>query len=178
MKIFITDKTISKLQEMINNGKSDSISVRKFNKEKDNISNMISKIKLTDQQRIKHKKGTSYSVYINQERLEQVKKMIEEKPAGGIFPFLPLLLGGIGALTGGIGAATGIANTVLNKKNNEAKLEEEKRNNLEMEKIARGDGFQPTFSSGIFLNPWKNGMSLEVKDFVNGSGLDDIGKRT
>ncbi len=40
-----------------------------------------------------------------------------------------------------------------------------------MEKIAKGDG--------MFLNPWKGYvMSLDVKDFVNGSGLDDIGKKS
>jgi hypothetical protein len=31
----------------------------------------------------------------------------------------------------------------------------------------------------MFLNPWKGyGMNLDVKDFVNGSGLDEIGKRS
>jgi hypothetical protein len=47
-----------------------------------------------------------------------------------------------------------------------------------MEKIAEGDGIKEVESAGIFLNPWKNGMSLDVKDFVNGSGLDDIGKKS
>ena len=68
-----------------------------------------------------------------------------------------------------------IANAVINKKTADAKLEAEQRHNKALEEsIKNGDG--------LYLSPnspeWKNyGMSIDVKDFINSSKLDPIGKR-
>jgi hypothetical protein len=94
----------------------------------------------------------------------------DDDKKGGIIPILPILAG-ITALAGLTGAVSGVAKNFLDKRTNDMKQEEDKRHNMEMEKIAKGDG--------LFLNPWKGyGMSLDVKDFVNGSDLDDIGKKS
>ena len=96
----------------------------------------------------------------------------DKEKEGGIIPFLIPLLAGLGAVGSLAGGASAIAKTVLESKSKDKELEEQKRNNLELEKIAR-DG------NGMFLNPWKSyGMSLDVKDFINNSKLDDTGKKT
>lgn len=168
---------------MIETQKPGSISVRKYNKEKDPVSNVIKGVKLSDNHRITHKIGKSYSIYINKDRLKQIKKMIEEKPdeyKGSFLPFLIPLLAGLGAVGSLLGGAAGVTKAVLDKKSNDLKQEEEKRHNIELEKAARGEGIVE--SNGIFMNPpnsWKSyGMSLDVKDFVNNSKLDDIGRKS
>ncbi len=90
----------------------------------------------------------------------------DDDKKGGIIPNLPILAG-ITALAG----LSGAVSDVLDKLTNDMKQEEDKWHNMEMEKVANG--------IGLFLNPWKDyGMSLDVKDFVNGSGLDDIEKKS
>ena len=91
-----------------------------------------------------------------------LKNIIPPHKEGGFLPLIPLILGGIsalGALTGGV---AGITKTVLDKKAQDVKNEEEQRHNREMEDIARG--------KGLYLSPF-------VKDVVNGSGLDVVGKK-
>ena len=136
---------------------------------------VISGIKLTTEQKIRHKTGNRYEIYINKKRIKEIKKIIEERSEeyknGGIFPFLIPLLAGLGAVGSLAGGAAGIAKTVMTSKAKEKELEEQKRNNLELEKLARGDG--------MYINPWKSyGMSLDVKDFINNSKLDDSGKKS
>ena len=96
-------------------------------------------------------------------------KMFRVEKEGGFFPLLIPILAGISAIAGVTGAATGIAKTVLDKKANDVKNEEEKRHNLELESLAKGEA--------LYLNPWKSGMNLDVKEFVNNSPLSDTGKR-
>ena len=181
MKVYQTDKAITKLQTMLLSGKGDTICARK-KKDNDRPENIFQGIKLSEEHRKKHKTGESYSIYINKERLSQIKTIIQEKPEeykdvlirkGAILPLIPLILAGIGATSGVAGAASGIAKVVIDKKAEENKLKEEQRHNTEMEKVARGEG--------MFLTPWKNyGMDIGVKDFINSScsGLDDISKKS
>jgi hypothetical protein len=179
MKIYLTDNAIIKLTDMIQTEQSGTISARKYKKETDPPSNVFQGIKLTENHRTQHKTGKPYTIYINKERLKEIKKIIAErssgsakKKQGGIIPLIPLILGGIGALGSLAGGAAGIAKTVLDKKNNDAKLDEEQRHNKELEKAARG-------GDGLYLSPWKGyGMDLNVKDFINNSKLDDIGKKS
>ena len=100
----------------------------------------------------------------------KIKMMKIKENEGGFFP-IPLILGAIGALGGLAGGASSIAKTVLDKQNNDNKLEEEKRSNMEREKILRE-------GNGLFLNPWKNGTSIFVKDFASKTKLDPIGQKT
>jgi hypothetical protein len=165
MKVFVTDKTLNKLKQRIIDQKPDSISIRKYKKGIDPESNVINKIKLSDNHRTIHKTGKSYSVYINKDKLKEIAKY---DYSGGFLPLLPLILGGISAVAGLSGAASRIATSV---KHNDQKLEEEKRHNLEIEKAASGDG--------IYLNPWKGyGMGLDIKDWINNSKLNDIAKKS
>ena len=84
---------------------------------------------------------------------------------GGIFPLIPLILGGITALGALTGGASSIAKTVLDNKINNEKLAEEKRYHDELLK-----------GEGLYLNPWKAGEGM--KEFVNSSNLDPVGKKT
>ena len=134
MKIFLTDKAITKLNNIIQTGKPDSISMRKYKKD-DNESNVFKGIKLTTEHKIRHKTGNRYEIYINKNRIKEIKKLIEERTEeyknGGIFPFLIPLLAGLGAVGSLAGGAAGIAKTVMTSKGNDEKIEEEKRHNLE-----------------------------------------------
>jgi hypothetical protein len=60
----------------------------------------------------------------------------KDEKTGGILPLLPLLAAIFGGLTAAGSTAGAVANSVLQAKKNE----EEQRHNLEVEKIARGDG--------------------------------------
>ena len=164
MEIFITQSTLDKLESMIKDNKPGSISVRKYNEEKDDLNKgqCIKGLKLTDTQLKKHELGISYSIYINK---EQLKKMKENVKDGGFFPallpFLPAILGAVGA-TAGVGTlASTIAKTVNEAKTQNSQLEEQKRHNAVIEK-----------------NSWKEGTSIDIKNFVNKSNLSDTGKRT
>src|ERR1700710_581418 len=97
-------------------------------------------------------------------------KMFRVEKEAGFFPLLIPILAGISALAGVAGATTGVVKTVLDKKSNDVKNDEEKRHNLELESIAKGEA--------LYLNPWKSGMNLDVKEFVNNSPLSDTGKKT
>ena len=90
--------------------------------------------------------------------------------------FLPLLLPIIAGLAGLGTASASIANAVINKKAADAKLEEEQRHNKALEEsIKNGDGLYLSNESP----PWKNyGMSVDVKDVINNSKLDEVGKRS
>ena len=183
MKIYITNKTKDKLKTMFDDQKGGLITVRKYNKEKDKDStNIFKSIKLSDNQRASHKAGKSYTVYINKDRLNEVKKYLEEhseiQKEGGFLPLIPLIIGGIAALGSIAGGTAGIVKAVSDSKFNAAKLEEEQRHNKELEAASRGEGCSSEDGSGIFLAPWKNGMGIGVKEFVNGSGLDAIGKKS
>ena len=112
MKICVSDQTIAKLTTMIENTKGGYISVRKYNKENDAITNMERGIKLSETQRIMHKNNLPYKVYISKENLKSVKG----KFTGSVLPLIPLLLTGVTALGGLTAAGTNIAKTVLDKK--------------------------------------------------------------
>jgi hypothetical protein len=152
MKIYISDKTQTKLQHMLDSNRPGKISVRKYNPNTDPINNVVNlssaqwgsapKIKLTDVQRIKHKTGKFYTIYISKERLDEVKNYTQPKE-GGIIPLLtliPLILGGVSAAAGVGGMAAGIAKAVNDKRAAEQAAEEQARHNREVEKIARGSG--------------------------------------
>jgi hypothetical protein len=102
----------------------------------------------------------------------KMKFLVINEKTGGFLP-IPILLGIIGGLATLSSAGSTIAKTVLDKKANDLKLEEEQRHNLELKrsiKAAKGEG--------VFLQPWKSGASILVKDFVKSSGLDAIGQKT
>jgi hypothetical protein len=102
----------------------------------------------------------------------KMKFLVIDEKTGGFLP-IPLLLGIIGGLATAATAGSTIAKTVLDKKANDEKLKEEQRHNIELErsiKDAKGDG--------AFLQPWKNGASIIVKDFLKSCGLDAIGQKT
>ena len=177
MKIYVTNNTLEKLEEIVRDARPDFITVRKYKKGIDAESNCIQGIKLSDYQRQRHKTGKTYQVYISKKRLKKVNKLMENKPEeyreGGILPLIPLLLGGIGALGSLAGGSAAIAKTMIDKKANDAKLEEEKRHNVELEKAARGDG--------LFLNPYKEGagyLKQVIKDFSNTLNTDEVGRKT
>ena len=158
MKVFVSNQSLEKMKRIVETQKPGTISVRK-SKPGDPVDHIFQHIKLPGKYKAAHKTGKCYSLYIGNHILKEIRPHKE----GGFFPLIPLILGGIsalGALTGGV---AGITKSVLDKKANDAKNEEEQRHNREMEGIARGEG--------IYLSP-------PVKDFVNGSGLDDIGKKT
>ena len=143
MKIYLSDKTKSKIQDLYNNNKAGSISVRKA-KKGDNEANIISGIKLTDSQRTNNKTGKSYSLRITKKLLEETKKFLEEKNGEGLkvhkgafLPLIPLIIGAIGAVGGLAGGAAGIATAVINKQKADAEAEETRRHNLAIEEQAR-----------------------------------------
>src|SRR5438093_4097073 len=85
-------------------------------------------------------KGFSY--ILNKSKIKLLK--LKEKESG-FFPLLIPILAAISAVGATAEAATGIARTVIDKKNNDAKLEEDIRHNKEIEKLAQGNG--------VMLNP-------------------------
>jgi hypothetical protein len=118
-------------------------------------------------------KGEAGNVMKNKDFLyllnkSKMKFLIVNK-TGGFLP-IPLLLGILGGLATATTAGTTIAKTVLDKKANDEKLKEEQRHHIELEKAAKGDG--------MFLQPWKNGASIYVKEFAKSTKLDPIGQRT
>jgi hypothetical protein len=64
---------------------------------------------------------------------------------------------------------------------------EEQRHNMELEKVARGEGLHISTpgsglhnvsGQGLYLQPWKSGASIAVKDFVKSTKLDSMGQKT
>jgi hypothetical protein len=102
----------------------------------------------------------------------KIKMLKIDEKNGGFLP-IPIILAGIAALTSGITAAAKIADTVIQKQNNDMRFEEEKRANQEREKI-----LGESSGSAIFLSPWKNGTSIHVKEFTSRTKLDPIAQRT
>jgi hypothetical protein len=173
MKVFISTKTLDKIKKMIKDQKPGRISVRK-REEGDPETNIIPKIKLSENTKKLHNGHEYYTVYVSKKRLFDIAKYMKDNEIeeGGILPIIPAILAGITALTGITGAATGVAKTILDKKHNDEILTEEKRKNDEMLAIAKGSG-------GLYLNPWKSyGMGIDVKDIINSFNLSDVGKKT
>ena len=111
----------------------------------------------------------SFTYRLNKSKLKFIK--LDEATGG----FLPLLLPIIAGLASLGTASASIANAVINKKTADAKLDEEHRHNKELEESVRsGNGLYLTTDSP----QWKNyGMSLDVKDVINNSKLDEVGKK-
>jgi hypothetical protein len=112
----------------------------------------------SEAQKVKDEKAFTYS--LNKTKLEMMKT--EEKEGA----FIPVLLAGLAGLAGLISAGSTIAKTVIDKNANDSNQAEDKRHNLEMEKIASS-------GEGLFLAPaqnqeWKGyGIKLDVKEFIN-----------
>jgi hypothetical protein len=169
MKIYVSNTSQNKVKNIIESQKPGLISTRK-SRPGDPVDNVFQHIKLPDKYRAVHKTGKTYSFYIT----KQILKDINAHKEGGFLPLIPLILGGIsalGALTGGV---AGITKTVLDKKANDVKNEEEQRHNREMERVANERRAVASMSiakgSGLYLSP-------PVRDVVNGSALDNIGKK-
>jgi len=158
----ISDGQIKTITESIKNNEPAIIKLSKKTFINGNIDLPLNK---TDAKNVIANKGFIYNLNIT--KLKMLK--VVEKD-GGFFPLLLPILAAIGATGSVIGGTAGIVKAVSDKKINELKQQEEVRHNKEIETIARGDG--------IFINPWKNGNSIIVKDFANNSKLDNIGKRT
>jgi hypothetical protein len=103
----------------------------------------------------------------------KLKMLKIDDHTGGFLP-IPLLLAGLTALGGLTAGAAKVADSVITKQTNDKRLEEEKRSNMEREKILRDQHG----SSGLFLSPWKSGTSLAVKEFVSKTKLDPIAQRS
>ena len=174
MKVFASDNTIQKLEKMFTTQTPGQISIRKV-KPGDPDTHIFDNLKLPEKYRPLHKTGKCYNFYINEAALKKLEKQFHE---GGVLPLIPLILGGISALGALTGGAAGITKTVLDKKANDIKNEEEARHNREMEKIAKGDGVNKA-GNGIYLSPYQkgNGLKETIRDFVNATKLDDIGKK-
>ena len=118
-----------------------------------------------DAQNVLDNKGFIYN--LNKTKMKFLKLNMK---TGGFLP-IPLLLGILGGLATATTAGATVAKTVLDKKLNDEKLKEEQRHNLELEKAAKG-------GEGMFIQPWKNGTSILVKDFAKTTKLDDLGQKT
>jgi hypothetical protein len=144
MKIFVSDKAMKRIMEMIKSNKAGNIQIRKYNINKDPATNVINKIKLSDEHRKKHRTGRFYTYYISKEKLIDIRKQLgsEVEREGGFFPallaLLPAILSGIGAAGAVAGGASAIAKAVNDKKASDLQLEEQQRHNREVETIAKG----------------------------------------
>ena len=102
-------------------------------------------------------------IYLSKKKIDDVKKLEKE---GGIFPLIPILaaIGAAGSVAGGSAA---IANAVNSKNSADAKLEQQKAHDEEVEKLLRGNGlYLPEYQKG-------NGFSEGIKAFADKSGLKD-----
>jgi len=96
------------------------------------------------------------------------EKSLNDKE-GGILPLLPLLgsiFGGISAAGAAGGAAAGITQAVHNKQKADFELEEQKRHNLEVEKLARGEAIKMHDS----IEEEEKEMIESAKEFLSGKG--------
>ena len=91
---------------------------------------------------------------------------------GGILPFLPLILAGIGAAGATAGGVAGAVSAANSKAKNDLELAEQRRHNREVERL--------TYGNGVYLNPYK-GKSLKdilspIVDKID--GLETEGKKS
>jgi hypothetical protein len=108
---------------------------------------------------------------MNKNKLKFIK--LDEVKGG----FLPILLPIIAGLAGLGTASASIANAVINKKAGDAKLEEEHRHNKVLE-AAMGNGLYLSNNSPQWTAGKNSGMSIDVKEIINNSKLDEVGKKT
>jgi hypothetical protein len=156
-KFNLTECQIKSIEEAVRKKSPIVLRLSKKAFKEGNVDLPLTKI---DVEHIAKNEGFNYS--LNKSKLKLFK--LSE---GGILPFLIPLIAGLAAL--GTTGAT-IAKTVIDKKAADIKQEEEIRHNTELEKIARGDG--------IYLNPDElNKLGEGIKEFVNNSKLDPIGKK-
>ena len=88
---------------------------------------------------------------------------------GGILPLLPLLGAIFGGITAAGSTATAVAVPVLNKQKADAEIEEQRRHNTEMEKLARGDGLLTINKQTS--DSLEDEMIESAKTFLSGKGF-------
>jgi hypothetical protein len=162
----LTDGQIKSIVEAIKNNEPTVLRLKKESFQNGNI-----QLPLTKNESNKFLDNKAFYYSFNKSKIKLMK--IEQKDGA----FIPLILGGLAALAGLTTGATSIAKTILDKKANDERLNEENRHNLEMEKVGEGCSNKVVESQGLFLNPYKydgNG----IKDFVNNSKLDNTGKKS
>jgi len=135
---------------------------------KEMFTNGNTELPLTKTELKKVKNNTDFLYILSNAKRKFLK--LDEK-TGGFLP-IPLLLGILGGLATATTAGATVAKTVLDKKANDERLKEEQRHNLELEKTLNASG------DGMYIQPWKNGASVVVKEFAKTSKLDDLGQRT
>lgn len=118
-------------------------------------------------------KNKSFHYNLSKNKIKLFK--LQEQKEGGLLPLIPLILGGISALGALTGGASAIAKTVIDKKANDARLEEQIRHDKEIENnLKEGNCIKEVSSNGLFLQPYKGEC---IKSFVNSSKLDASGKK-
>jgi hypothetical protein len=134
---------------------------------------------ITDSE-LKHvKDGDGYvTVSLNKKKLQHIR----DDKSGGFLPLLtllPAILGGLGALGGIAGGAASIASSVNKKKNEDERLEEERRHNRELESKL-GSGMNSVkigktncpHCGGMLILKGKKGRGLYLSPYSSsGSGL-------
>jgi hypothetical protein len=163
--------TDNQLKNIINSIKSKEPIVLKITKDSyssDSSGNLIT-LPLTknDASKVEHNKAFDYQ--LNKSKLKLIK--VEEKE-GGFFPLLIPILAAVSAAAGVGTVASTIAKTVNEKKSNDALLNETERHNRVIEEAAKGGAIS------LMKPVWKNGTSIDVKEFVNKTKLDNVGKKT
>jgi hypothetical protein len=153
---------IKMIVEAINSKTTISFKLTKTTFKDGNMASLSNATKLpltkSEAQKVKDEKTFTYNF-----NLSKIKLMKLEEKDGG---FIPVLLAGLAGIAGLISAGSTIAKTVIDKNANDSKQAEDKRHNLEMEKIASS-------GEGLYLNPpqnqeWKGyGIKLNVKEFIN-----------
>lgn len=161
------DFKLSECQEksLIDAIKNQKPIVLRLNRESFNDGNISLPLTSKESQHVLN--DTSFNYQLNKSKLKFIK--LNEVKGG----FLPILLPIIAGLAGLGTASASIANAVINKKVGDAKLEEEHRHNKALE-AAMGDGLYLSNNSP----QWTSGMSIDVKKVINGSKLDEVGKKT
>src|SRR5579863_2356789 len=123
----LTNKQIKKLGTAINEEKGVSIKIKKDQYHGEHPLPLT----LTEINKIKDG-APEITLHLSVKKLNYMKNNHE----GGFLPLLsliPMVLGGLGAAGAVAGGAAGIASAVNSKRNEDAKLEEEKRHNLALE---------------------------------------------
>jgi hypothetical protein len=129
--------SIDKLKKIVEVGKGYSIKVMK-KKAKDPSSNVFERMKIEQKYRELHKSGKAYSIYIPKGKIQEFKKVLDERNKeeknGGFIPF-PLILGVIGGIATAATAVSTVAKTIIDLKNKDKELEEQRRQNKELEEV-------------------------------------------